>query len=317
MMMDFQSSLKPYLNNFYNYKKEQGYKFENGYLLLKKIDAFALKHKLTSNCTSATFIEDWCKKNPNESISTWQHRFGALKSFLEYSSTFGLKTTIPVTPVFGKFRYEPFIFTIEQVSNLFSEIDKLRLKRNETATTLFAMPAMIRFLYATGCRRGEAVNLKLNDINFSDKSIKIADIKSHRERLIPIDSKLSTVLETYHRFMIRYKKAEQDDYFFRKPDGSPIGSSVSHWYRRCLVKLSIYNQNGYPRIHDLRHTFAVHSLKNILQSTKHDFRSAIMVLSNYLGHSTIESTEYYLRLTKAKFPEIVQQVDDYLNTYHD
>ena len=65
---------------------------------------------------------------------------------------------------------------------------------------------------------------------------------------------------------------------------------------------------GGPRLHDLRHTFCVHSLRQFLKNGV-DYRAALPILSVYMGHSTISATGKYLRLTADAFPEITNMLE--------
>ncbi|MCM1062013.1 MAG: hypothetical protein NC452_17235 [Eubacterium sp.] len=68
------------------------------------------------------------------------------------------------------------------------------------------------------------------------------------------------------------------------------------------------NRGENPRVHDLRHTFAVHSLQK-LEAQGIDLYAELPILSAYLGHSGIKSTEKYLRLTSMVFPEIAEKIN--------
>lgn len=87
-------------------------------------------------------------------------------------------------------------------------------------------------------------------------------------------------------------------------------SNVYHNFRRFLWKAGIsHGGKGYgPRIHDFRHTFAVHCLKKWSIEGK-DLMTYLPILRVYLGHSTFEETAYYLRLTADVFPDITLKLE--------
>jgi integrase len=83
-------------------------------------------------------------------------------------------------------------------------------------------------------------------------------------------------------------------------------------FRKLLIEANIPKRlNGrYPRIHDLRHTFCVRTLENII-NTGADLYTSISHLSTYLGHHSITDTEYYLRLVDEQFTDITSKSEAY------
>lgn len=103
--------------------------------------------------------------------------------------------------------------------------------------------------------------------------------------------------------------ATAEDFFLPSPDNGPYSHRAVHKsFRQCLFNANIpYNGKG-PRIHDLRHTFAVTCLKNWVIAGN-DIDSMLPVLSAYLGHKSMSGTQHYLRLTAEMFPQITESVE--------
>jgi len=103
----------------------------------------------------------------------------------------------------------------------------------------------------------------------------------------------------------------KNSFFFQTPKGGELhGRTVYHWFRKILYKAKISHGgrgNG-PRIHDLRHTFSVHSMVKMSESGL-DLYYSLPILSEYLGHKSLESTEKYVRLTALMYPDIVKKAD--------
>jgi integrase len=100
-------------------------------------------------------------------------------------------------------------------------------------------------------------------------------------------------------------------YFFINLKGHKANyESVEQWFRKCLEKADIpySGRKRGPRIHDLRHTFAVHALVNMVESGI-DIYTSLPVLSGYLGHQSLESTNRYVRLTANMFPDLVSDMN--------
>lgn len=101
------------------------------------------------------------------------------------------------------------------------------------------------------------------------------------------------------------------DYFFMAPDRTMLSpNTVYGRFRRLLWDGGIpYGGKGNgPRLHDLRHTFAVHTLQKWVQSGE-DLTAMLPVLSVYMGHKSFRATAQYLRLTAEVYPDVVKQVE--------
>ena len=119
------------------------------------------------------------------------------------------------------------------------------------------------------------------------------------------------IYKTYKKYRDNLpQKNKQVNTFFVKINGLPCSSEVvGKWFKKCLEKAAIANTSKQrPRLHDLRHTFAVNSLASMAQAGS-DLYVSLPILSNYLGHQTIESTEYYVRLTASHYPDLIKDVD--------
>lgn len=98
-----------------------------------------------------------------------------------------------------------------------------------------------------------------------------------------------------------------DEYFFVSPNGTFCrAGSVYCWFRKVLANCGIQHIGKHqgPRVHDLRHTFAVHSLMKMAKSG-HDLYYTLPILSTYMGHKSIGATERYVRLTAEMYPELL------------
>jgi len=88
-------------------------------------------------------------------------------------------------------------------------------------------------------------------------------------------------------------------------------NSIYHYFRRILWDAGISHggRGKGPRLHDFRHTYAVHCLRNWTREGK-DLTVALPDLSAYMGHAGARSTQYYLRLTAELYPDIIARLDD-------
>ena len=100
------------------------------------------------------------------------------------------------------------------------------------------------------------------------------------------------------------------DYFFRNKRDTPIAAStVYKAFRTLLWQAGISHQGKGigPRLHDLRHTFCVHTLANQV-SNNVDLYVSLPILSTYIGHNSIQATQRYVRLTEEVYPELIEKI---------
>ena len=181
--------------------------------------------------------------------------------------------------------------------------------RNFMDSTANVIPAMFRLMYGTGIRIGEAVSLKVKDVNFDEGFLITFNSKNGKERLVPFTDTVAHVCRQYRESLDLVQKP--DDYFFVKRNGHKCGAkTIYEWFRKVLRDAGIpHGGKGLgPRLHDLRHTFAVHSMAKMAEAGL-DLYYSLPVLSEYLGHQSLEATDKYVRLTSEMYPGLLNDAD--------
>lgn len=171
-------------------------------------------------------------------------------------------------------------------------------------------PVLLRLLYSTGMRISEALALKIKDIDWKNGNLHIWNGKNHVSRLISVSASMKHVLDRYRRTM---PFVLDEDYLFHGYDGRSYSYAiVNHVFHQMLTAAEIAPRASgkYPRIHDLRHLFAIRALEQMEQKG-YDLYTSLPLLSKYLGHKTIIETEYYIRLTQSSLSKITAAVAGY------
>lgn len=199
--------------------------------------------------------------------------------------------------------FTPYIFSKEEIYRIFHCADQIGPNKNKFINTPHVYPAILRILYACGTRISETVYLKTEDVNLTEGILTIHNGKNNISRMLPMSDSLTEYLKKYDSQVER----AGNSYFFPSLHGECYSpTTIRNMFRKLMIQaeIPILATGRYPRIHDLRHTFAVHALEQSIANGLDPYCS-LPALSTYMGHKGIESTEYYLRLTKHYFINIL------------
>ena len=196
-------------------------------------------------------------------------------------------------------RLFPHIFSAVEIAQLIEGTARLSPKgsmRPQIYYTLFGLMAV------TGLRISEAMRLTFDDI--TKDGLIIRKTKFRKSRLVPLHITTVNVLESY----LKKRKTlfGTNNHVFTATHGGvlsyPMVNGTFHFLLRSL-KLHLKPEQPLPRIHDFRHSFAVHSLEN---SKRENISQHITALSTYLGHAYVTGTYWYLQAT----PHLMSSIAD-------
>ena len=198
--------------------------------------------------------------------------------------------------------FVPHIFTADEISRIFVAADSLPYRKN-APTRHLVIPAVIRLLYACGLRVNEALRLRTVDVNLDAGIISIFNGKGGKNRYIPIHSSLTGYLKEYTE-----RLPSDREWFFPSANGHYAHGTIYQNFRELLFLSHIHHTGNGPRVHDFRHTFAVHTLEKQL-AEGYDPMIIVPRLAAYLGHKSYRETCWYIHLTIASFPELAEKLD--------
>jgi integrase/recombinase XerD len=241
---------------------------------------------------------------PLTSPMTWYKKYSAVRGFFSYwkarSEIYGLPLPPPRRSPAQTF--VPYVYSRTELRRLLLAAGVVQRQFNcvidgRTFRTL------LLFLYGTGVMIGEAVELKQGDVDLRGRSINIQCSRVNRSRVIPIGPDLCDILLGYHRTH-HQAAAVRDSPFFLTKNGTQIKTdTVNQAFQRVRKEAGVARYDGaryQPRMHDLRHTFAVHRLTAWFRHGA-DMSRMIPALSAYMGQRDIALAERYLRLTPERF----------------
>jgi integrase/recombinase XerD len=246
---------------------------------------------------------------------TWYNRYKALKGFYQYALSRGYLTNSLLPTVLPKLPQSlaPHIYSTEELRRLLAAAFTYQKRREplepETVQTILLL------LYGAGLRVSEALSLTMADVDLRQAVLTIHDSKFFTSRLVPVGTQLNDSLKQYASRRRKAGHSQSDDApFFVKRNGQPVNIfNLQNAYRRILKQTGISRTDGasrQPRLHDLRHTFAVHRLTAWYKEGK-DVQKLLPQLSVYMGHRKLVSTSTYLTMT----PELLHQASRRFEQY--
>lgn len=304
---NFEGQYSEHFKNYIIYKRSLGYKYSP-----RQIRALLYLNKYLAPHPTITkeLAESWTAKRVGESFATQAQRAGQLRQVALYLNSLDVSAFVPPIMKSKPSAFVPYIFTKVEITAIIHAVDSLEY---EYRSPLFHInyPFLIRLLYSTGLRISEALALRVEDVDFEQRLLRIEQAKHNNFRLIPLPD------EMWRSLLIFLEKTNRKSgFFFQNRWNEPYKSGgVLNRFKELMLSAQIPQlENGrMPRIHDLRHTFAVHSLEQMIEQSI-DVYVAIPYLSDFLGHRTITTTEQYLRLTTESFGRITEPAE-YLAEY--
>lgn len=257
-------------------------------------------------------VEAWTAKRPGETETTRLRRVGWIRGLANYMVRMGYEAhVVPGKQGYAcRGSYDPYIFTDAELASLFAAADALAVgaplsQRAQGATIL-------RLLYSSGLRCGEACSLSKGDVDLAAGVLTVRQAKNGKDRLVPLHPAMAASLRDFHNAA----SASHPQYgghamFWSLPEGRPMTTSfVYRFFRKALWEagMSHGGRGKGPRVHDLRFTFACHRLRAWVREGA-DVNAMMPVLAAYMGHADTRCTEYYLRLTAELYPGMVAQVE--------
>lgn len=293
-------------------KHNLGFVVSNMETSLKAFDRFTKSKGIDHIFITESLSQEWCAKRNNEANDTWSHRINYLRQFCIYLLNLGFDVYIPQKqPSKHDEKFIPYIYSDEEVQSIYNAADSLRIYDLHMNNVLFIMPALVRLLFATGLRIGEALALNTEDVNIDANFLTVRKSKNGKERIVPFTDSLSKVLFQYksYRDKLPCLKGKR---FFIKPNGEDCCSTgtVGYWWQKILSMAQISHRGKAvgPRVYDTRHSFCVKSMRKMTEEGK-DLYYTLPILSTYIGHTKLSSTDRYVRMTADMYPDLLGKID--------
>lgn len=300
------SVFAPYIADFVGQKRALGCKYNSAVEVLNIFDDFCVELDVPEPKLTAALYEAWCRKRPSENESTHRVRVTYTRQFSSFLYHNGIDAVASFHPLPKRSKaFIPYIFTVDEVRRLMETVDSQNAAPAPgTPVRHLVYPVLFRMLYGCGLRVSEASKLRASDVDLDAGTAVIRMAKGGKDRMIVMSDSLTRICRDY-RSQEKIRTFESEYFFPARDHGYYDTSTLYADFRKYLLRCGIPHKGRGkgPRLHDLRHTYAVHVL-NAWAAQGKDLYTCLPVLQRYLGHARITATEKYLRLVPDAFLQV-------------
>lgn len=274
-------------------RRALGFKLRAETWFLPDFVAFLAKHR--SSVITTELALRWVQKPCDASSAWWAHRLSSIRAFAKYHRAFDPRTEVPPADLIAHHarRLQPHIYTDDEIAALLREA---RALRGALRSATYAM--IIGVLAVTGMRVSEVLGLEDDDVDWGRSLLIVRHAKFQKSRLVPVHGSTLAALRTYAARRDRLCRHRRHRTFFVSGAGARVHHQNFHRvFLRLIARAGVTARAGRrPRIHDLRHAFAVKTLCDWYRSGA-DAERRLWWLSTYLGHVSPTTTYWYLTAT--------------------
>lgn len=295
----FSSRLAAAFARYVDLKRALGRGFDASSRTLQSLDQFLHEQSAIYPDLNAAAFQAWCHTHEHVASGVRRVRMLEVRAFCLYRRRTEPQCFFPDLSSFPPYHQplKPYIFSPADVAKLIRAATGLERKPVSPLRPEVIRLAII-LLFTTGIRRGELLGLTLGDYDRRESTLLIRETKFYKSRLLPINDGITDEIDRYLRARKQYKLPVSSDTALIW-NASLGGRAYSGTSLRCclqplLRKCGILTPKGkLPRIHDLRHSFAVNALLRWYRADA-DVEAKLPLLATYLGHGSAVSTHYYL-----------------------
>jgi site-specific recombinase XerD len=290
----FASALAVPMAQFVNLKQKQGLDYVDQASRLQRFDRFLCSYEEPVEHLSRAIFSDYIASLGSLQPNTQQTTLSVVRTFsIFHNLACAESAVLSATQVpYARCKRRFFAFDAPQVASLMQSCEILADPIRQAS-----MRALLGVLYATGLRIGEALALRLGDVDLARHQLHIRCGKNRRERLIILAPSSANALQSFLAARQRHGSTQKDSPLFLRAYDLPMHQGQAYSaFQRLLKEVEIAGSPP-PRLHDLRHSYAMNVIAR-WRDTGADINALLAVLSTAMGHANIASTEYSLHASE-------------------
>jgi integrase/recombinase XerD len=287
------------------FRKTLGEKFETNGRQLKAFCRFMGPDATIANVSSEKVAKFLAGRGPL--TASWHVKYNSLRGFYRYAVSRGFIGTSPLPSVIPKrlSAFRPYIYSEAELRHLLNSIESCRRHRSDIDAPL--LRCFLLVMYGAALRTSEVLSLTIDDVDLDKGILTIRDSKFFKTRLVPIGPRTGQILGEYARRrggLVHSTRPDDPFFLDRNAHCVPI-FKLERAFKQIREHAGLHREGGsrcQPRLHDLRHTSAVHRLITWYREGK-DVQKLLPALSVYMGHTRLAATQVYLTMT----PELLHE----------
>jgi len=305
------SPLRQALDDYLTMRRRLGYKLERAEKLLAQFLAYL--DEVGADHVTVEHALAWARLPADSDPSWWSFRLSVVRGFAAYLHTLDPAAEVPAAELlpWRRRRATPYLYTDAEIAALIAACASLRFPlRVATYRTLIGLLAV------SGLRVGEAIRLDRGDLDLERGLLLVCDSKFGKSRELPLHATAVRALRTYLRRRQPLQPGPQAEALFVSLAGTRLRYSNVNWTFLRLVRragLEPRSATCRPRLHDLRHSFAVRTVLDAYRADS-DVQARLPLLSTYLGHVDPAATYWYLSAAPELLALAGQRLERYLET---
>jgi len=273
-------------------KRAQGYTYDQQEQLLYRFDCYLIECSYDSLLLTREIIDNYSSTFINCKAYSHSQMLCVVRVYsrflnLRHPESYVIKMPPSRPPRPSRF----YIYSPEEITMLLKAAEKLG---SAGSIRPYTIKTLIALLYVCGLRISEALSLNADDLDTEQQTLFIRKGKFSKDRYVPLSASSVKALQRYRQ---KSQKISRDNALFVSSRGARLSSkTIGNIFRELLLSCEIASRKPWPRLHDLRHTFAVNCLRKWTEEGC-DVNARLPVLSTVMGHVKVSCTQVYLHVT--------------------
>lgn len=296
--MELTSGFADQINDFLRLRMELGYQQSTYMTAMRGFDRYCALFHPADRIITDTIAYGWIDYERNCGRRGISQKLTAIRTFARYIQSMGeIAYAIPDKILPARRRFVPNIFTDDELSRFFRQVDAdaVNLWRRKIIPNTY--PVLFRLIYTCGLRPGEGFRAMRDDLDLRTRTLFIRETKRHKQRVVSLSPDMAGMMEAF----VKRRDASQlrSKYLFPGREGRHLHvgwTDIYFWKSWCAIHPGIPEEKvPGARIYDLRHRFASATIQQWVDGGG-DLYSLLPKLRVYMGHASLEQTLYYVHL---------------------
>jgi site-specific recombinase XerD len=302
------------INQYISYRKALGEKFKTNENYLRAF-CRAIGSKTPIKSVKKEIVQQFLYGKSEMVTTGWFVKHSALLGLYQYAISRNYVTEIPLPKTLPKRPQGliPYIYSQQELKLLFDSA--LTYQKNKSQVEPYMVRMSLVLTYTLGLRIHETLSIILGDVDIDNLVITIRQSKFYKSRLVPFNQQVKNALKSFLQWRKEHQQPQHAEaYLFMCQHNKPFNADTLRGiFKRIRRHAGIERKDGaafQPRLHDLRHTFAVNRLISWYRENK-NVQQLLPILSVYMGHTYLAHTSVYLSMTD----ELLQQANKRFEKY--